>query len=100
LLLTIIYKLLPYLGFDYSRLMEWNFVLKNLPKSRLKVLDVGSTSSLFIYELAGRSYDTYAIDTRPYTERLPNLIKFFRYDITATPFQEKSFDAVTAICVI
>jgi SAM-dependent methyltransferase len=100
LLLALIYKVLPCLGFDYCRLIEWDFVLRNLPKGRLRVLDVGTTSSLFIYELAGRNYDTYAIDPRPYAERLPRRIKFFQYDIVATPFPEDFFDALTAISVI
>ena len=58
LLMTAIYRLLPYLGFNYCRLAEWKFVLKNLPKTKLKILDIGSTSSLFIYEFVGRGHDT------------------------------------------
>ncbi|RKY33477.1 MAG: hypothetical protein DRP68_02165 [Candidatus Omnitrophota bacterium] len=96
-----IYHFLPYLGYDYSRLVEWKFILRNLPKDKeSKVLDVGCTSSLFIYELAGRGYETYGIDTRKYCEALPSRIKFLQSDIINTPFPSGFFDIVILISVI
>ncbi|MCF6150270.1 MAG: hypothetical protein E3K37_16650 [Candidatus Kuenenia sp.] len=51
---------------------QYDFVLKYLPKSydkkvyKINVLDIGSTPSLFIYELDRRGYITSGIDLRPY----------------------------------
>jgi len=100
LILTLAYKLIPYLGFDYSRGIEWNFVLRNFPKGELRVLDVGACESLFIYELAGRGYDTYGIDVNPYDEHLPSSVKFYQNDIIKAPFADNFFDAVIAISTI
>ena len=100
LLTTLLYRSLPYLNFDYCRLVEWQFIGANLPKSGLRVLDIGATSSLFIYELAGRGYDTFACDTRPYMERLSGTIKFIRCDIMATPFPDNFFDIITGISTV
>jgi SAM-dependent methyltransferase len=100
LLTALIYNLLPYFGYDYSRLDEYKFVLKNLPKGRLKILEVGCAESLFIYELAARRYDVYGLDMRPYGEKLPKTIKFSQQDIVNTNFPDSYFDAVIAISVI
>ena len=60
----------------HIRHKEWDFVLEYLPlltkAQHVKVLDVGATSSLFIYELARRGYKVYAIDIKPYQEKIRN----------------------------
>lgn len=100
ILTTWIYRILPYLGFDYCRLIEWRFILENLPKVRkLKILDVGSTASLFIYGLA-KYGKTFGIDSRPYFEKLPKTIKFLQYDVLKMPFSDSCFDVITFISVV
>ena len=99
-LTTWAYRLLPLLGYDYCRLVEWKFVLNNLPRDHLRVLDVGTNLSLFVYELAGRGYDTSAVDFSPFAERLPPAIKFIQADTMHLPFADEHFDAVTMISVI
>jgi SAM-dependent methyltransferase len=100
LLIYFIYHFLPLFGFDYSRLIEWRFILKNLPKNKkLRILDVGCTSSLFIYELA-RYGKVFGVDARPYFENLPKTIKFLQCDVSKTPFPDNYFDCITAISVI
>lgn len=95
-----IYRFLPYLGFDYCRLVEWQFILKNLAKKRpLKILDVGCCASLFIYELAHYG-KTWGIDTRPYGESLPKNIKFLQADVLKMPFVDNYFDCITLVSVI
>ena len=52
---------------------EWDFVLQWLRplrkfQGKVKVLDVGSTESLLIYELLHRGYWVLGIDQRPYQE--------------------------------
>jgi SAM-dependent methyltransferase len=84
-----------------SRIVEYNWVLKHLGNVR-KILDVGSTTSLFPVQLASIGYDVYSIDPRNYVEWHgiihPNM-KFVKGDITQCPFTE-FFDAVTAISTI
>lgn len=96
-----IYRIFPYLGFDYCRLIEWQFILRNLPQNKKrKILDVGCTGSLFIYELAVRGYEAYGIDTRRYSEKLPSRIRFIRADVTSSPFPANSFDCIILISVV
>lgn len=100
ILTTWIYRFLPLLGIDYCRLIEWRFILENLPRGRkLKILDVGSTASLFIHELA-KYGKTFGIDSRPYFENLPKTIKFLQCDVLKMPFPDNYFDCVTVISVI
>ncbi len=94
------YRLLPLFGFDYCRLVEWKFILDNLPRKKgLDILDVGCTSSLFIHKLS-RYGKAIGIDSRPYFENLPRHIKFYQCDISNMPFADNSFDCITMISVI
>jgi SAM-dependent methyltransferase len=89
---------------------EWEFVLNYLPnlepcyRKSLRVLDVGCTESLLVYELHKRGYNTHGLDQRKYQERLPKEIKFYRKDITnLTPIEtvgNKLFDFVLALSTI
>ncbi len=95
-----VYHFLFILKFDYPKLVEWKFILRHFPRRKgLRILDVGSTSNLFIHELARRG-KIIAMDSRPYFERLPKKIKFVQCDILRAPFAPKSFDVVTIISVI
>lgn len=95
-----IYHILPYLGYDYPRLIEWKFILRDLPQNKkLKILDVGCTSSLFIYELAHYG-EVFGIDNRPYFENLPKTIKFLQCDISKSPFLDNFFDCIILVSVI
>jgi len=99
-LLSWSYRLLPLFGLNPTiKLIEWRFVLKNLPKEKLKILDAGCTESLFIYKLAQYG-EVFGIDIRPFFEKLPNSIKFLQTDISKTPFSDNLFDCVILICVI
>lgn len=66
---------------------EWDFVLQYLSplekwyKNYLRVLDVGCSESLLIYEFARRGYITYGLDQRKYQEKLPKYINFLKWDI-------------------
>ena len=85
-----------------SRIVEYNWVLTHLGNVR-KILDVGSTTSLFPIQLASIGYDVYSIDPRNYVEwhglTHPKM-KFVQGDITQTPFTSEFFDAVIAISTI
>ena len=95
-----IYYLLPFFGYDYSRRVEWKFVLNNLSKIKgQKILDAGCTLSLFIYGLS-RYGDTFGIDSSGYDENLPANIKFLLADIVRTPFQDGYFDVISCVSVI
>ncbi len=100
LLLTLVYRFLPYFGVGNHRSVEYAFILDNLPRGRLKLLEVGAASSLLVYELQRRGFDTYATDARPYGERLPSSIKFSVDDITASKFSGEFFDIVTCVSTI
>ena len=52
---------------------EWDFVLSWMKPLRewqkpVRVLDVGATESLLIYELRHRGYEVVGVDQRPYQE--------------------------------
>ena len=78
---------LGYKVFGGCRTGEWDFTFRYLPplasihRNKLKVLDIGCTASLFIYEIKKRGYLTYGLDQRDYQERLPNDIMFYKEDI-------------------
>ena len=96
------YRLWPGL---HIRDREWDFVLNYLPKiddrQFARVLDVGATSSLFIYELARRGYSTYGVDIKPYQEKLPYRIRFTQFNIAKSNIQTGSdFDFVICISVL
>ena len=85
-----------------SRIVEYNWVLTHLGNVR-KILDVGSTTSLFPIQLAGINYDVYSIDPRNYVEwhgLVHPKMKFVQGDITQTPFTSEFFEAVIAISTI
>ena len=81
----------------------WDWVLEYLPKldkwQQFKVLDIGTTSSLFIYELKKRGYRTYGLDIRPYQEKLKR-IAFILKDITIKHKFVENFDFITCISVL
>lgn len=76
------YKIWPGL---HIRHKEWDWTLEYLPKlaprQKIRALDVGATSSLFLYELRRRGYEVSAMDLRPYQEKLPKKISFYQEDI-------------------
>jgi SAM-dependent methyltransferase len=95
-----VYIFLPFLGYDYHKLIEWSFILRGLNRSkRIKSLDVGCTSNLFIYQLASYG-EAFGIDARPYYENLPKNIEFIQADVSHMPFPDNSFDVITLISVI
>jgi len=81
-LLYWVYKLWPGL---HIRHKEWDWILEFLPPlmkgQEVRVLDVGCTSSLFVYELVRRGYDVKGSDIRAYQEK-PKGFKFLLSDIT------------------
>ena len=77
---------------------EWDFILDCLPNKRIKILDIGATESLFIYELNHRGYDVFALDQRPYQEKLRKEITFYLDDITKDMSRfYNMFDCITLV---
>lgn len=92
----------------HIRHREWDYVLDYLPKlhndqQKVKVLDVGCSRTLFVYELANRGYGTIGIDLEDFQEdiRLGSNIAFFKRDITK-PIKclDGAVDFVTCISVL
>ena len=100
LLTRFAYIFLPWFGHEYCRGEEWNFVLRNLSRPPAKILDVGSATSLLLYEFDKRGYDTHGIDCNSHAECFPERIKFSQGDITRTFFSDNFFDIVVAVSVI
>lgn len=84
---------------------EWDFVLGWLRPLRgwqkpVRVLDIGSTESLLIYELVKRGYFVEGLDQRAYQEKIN--LPFWVWDITR-PFHEtwtNTWDYILAISTI
>lgn len=88
---------------------EWDFVLSWMRPLRkwqnVRVLDVGATESLLVYELAHRGYEIDATDQRDYQEKLPSNIIFFKMDITDNVFTTEQYfkeyyDYIISISVV
>jgi len=81
---------------------EWDFILQWMRPLRkfqgeVTVLDVGSTESLLIYELAHRGYEMVGLDQRPYQEKLP--FTFWQHDITKHAL-DAQFDYILAVSTV
>jgi len=96
------------LGFGYvdyselrsSRSIEYPWVLRNLNLPSGRILDVGSTGSIFPIILTYFGYQVYVVDVREYEWKPPPGVKVAIGDIRGTEFQSNFFDAVTAISTI
>ncbi len=96
------YKIWPGL---HIRDAEWDWVLNYLPKvdknQYITALDVGATSSLFMYELLRRGYVMAAMDIRPYQEKVSSSIFFIEHDIRKPRLGLRNgFDFITCISVL
>lgn len=84
-----------------SRPIEYFWAIRHLTGKR--ILDVGSTGSLFPYQLARVGYDVYVIDLRDYLEwhgtPHPNLHVTVG-NICDMPYPNNYFDTVTAISTL
>jgi SAM-dependent methyltransferase len=97
-----VYHFLPYLGYDYCRLIEWEFILKDLnleKKEKKNILDVGCVYSFFIHYLS-RYGNVFGLDAQPYLWYLPKNIQFVNGDILNTPYPDDYFDCITLVSVI
>lgn len=83
-----------------DRYLEYPFAIRNLPKPKARILDVGCSGSYFPLLLAAFGYETYCLDIRKYeilnTLKISNLV-FKQEDIRKTTFADNFFDAVIAI---
>ena len=66
-----------HLLFFFSRILnsrgeELKFVLRHIPHKKSRIVDIGAAESLLVYELAGRGHNVFALDQRPYHEKLRN----------------------------
>jgi SAM-dependent methyltransferase len=94
------YHILPYLGYDYPRKIEWDFLLRRLQTDKNQnILDIGSSSSLFLYKLTQYG-KTWGIDARPFFEKVPGHITFVQCDVLGMPFADNFFDFVSFISVV
>ncbi len=84
--------------------MQRKWVLDYLPyvyeRNNLKILDVGCSYSLLIYELYRLGYETWGIDLRPYQEKLPKGIKFVKDNLLDSTLPHNYFDYITSIGVL
>lgn len=84
-LIRMIYRLIP--NYPDRRNKTWDFVLNYLPPlfythyRGLRVLDIGCTGTLLIYEIAKRGYNVCGLDLEDYQVPLPKKIKFIKADI-------------------
>ena len=86
-------------GTPSERALEYSWVLRNLHKEGKRMLNVGCGDSLLSGELARRGYECYNMDLicYPLSKQLPI---FLQCDIKNLPFQNSSFDQITAISTL
>lgn len=86
-------------GFKTVRGREYDFAINNIPSKTRKILDVGSSGSLFPLKLARAGYNVHVIDSRSYQEKHQNLINITG-DICETGFIDCNFDMITCISTL
>lgn len=84
-----------------ERIAEIPFALSCLSSipSGGKVLDLGCAESIFPLEASYLGFHVTGVDFRPYPYKHPNLT-FLQADIMNLPFDNQSFDAVSAISTL
>lgn len=92
-------KFLSFFGYRTSRTIEYDFIMKNIPSSARKILDVGSAGSLLPLKLVKQGYNVYSVDSREYHECHPNLT-FVKGDILRSLFPEDFFDSVVCVSTL
>lgn len=94
---------------NWSRWWEYSFAwleLKSAARKGMRVLDIGPALTFWPFFLAGRGFETVALDKdrriKKWAEaaRKSPQLKFVTGDIAKTGFPDNSFDAVTNISVI
>lgn len=100
-ILNFAYQLLPLInGLNNPRFFEWQFALKHLPKPPAKVIDVGTTNSLFPFKLAALGYKTHCLDQKKPDYKFPSNIFFHQDNLLKLKLRSNTFNAVTSISVI
>jgi SAM-dependent methyltransferase len=87
------------IGLRPERSCEYDFAFKSIPIHVDKILDVGSTGSLFPLKLAKAGFKVHVIDSRLYHEKHRNL-KVIKGDITQNNFSYDYFDIISCISTI
>jgi len=87
-----------------ERLLEYAWVLTHLGNSSGKrILDIGSTGSIFPLQIADLGHNVWSIDLRSYREWHkiihPNM-HFVKGDITQSPFVSDYFDVAIAVSTL
>jgi len=80
-----------------DRYIEYPFVLSNLPKEPVKILDVGCSGSMFPLLMQAIGHNVSGIDIR---RSNVSGFQFFQRDICDTHFVENQFDVITAVSTI
>lgn len=100
-ILWAVYHLFPLIGgINYSRLAEWKYMLNHLPDFPAKILDVGSTTSLFVFKLQALGYKTNCLDQREPNFRLPKSVVFHRDNLMNLGIKPDIYDAVCCISTL
>lgn len=95
------YRFFPLIGhINYSRLVEWQFVLQHLPQKPAKILDVGSNYSLFPYKLKASGHEVHCLDQNSPNRRYPKSIQFHQANLVNININSNIFDVVSCISVI
>jgi 2-polyprenyl-3-methyl-5-hydroxy-6-metoxy-1,4-benzoquinol methylase len=86
-------------GYLTSRKVEYDFARSRIPVAKVKILDVGSSGSLFAYDLAKSGYQVTSLDVRGYHEKHKNLTTC-REDAKKTSIPDATFDIIICISTI
>ena len=88
-----------YFGFFNPRIVEYQWILKQLPKESCLVLDVGCSESFLSHELLGRGYVVVGLDIRecPWRNDRVHLIK---RDVSDTRLQREIFPLIVIVSTI
>jgi SAM-dependent methyltransferase len=90
---------IPRLSFE-ARLIEYHFARASIDENdgRKRILDVGCCGSKLPVELAKRGHEVFGLDVGTYPDA--ETFTFVQGDIGEMPFDNDSFDVVTAVSTI
>lgn len=82
-----------------ERVVEYPWILRQMPRTRVSVLDIGCCFSYLTHKLIAMGHKVFGIDALPFPQADPRLYAV-RGDACAVPFRSGVFDVVTCVSTL